>query len=103
MALGVLAFVFAPRLLAAGRRRRRQRASWGARTLHDLERVGRKAGRARAPAETPREYANALAERLGDDRLHDVGDVLDIDAFSPRGADADARTRTDAVLVSLRP
>ena len=39
------------------RRRRARRASWSASALHRLERVGRKAGRARAPAETPREYA----------------------------------------------
>ncbi len=51
------------------RRRRSRRASWSAAALHRLERAGRKAGRARAPAETPREYAHALAERLGDDRL----------------------------------
>jgi transglutaminase-like putative cysteine protease len=103
VALGMLAFVFAPRLMAADRRRRARQASWSSRTLHDLERVGRKAGRARAPAETPREYAHALADRLGDDRLDSVGDALDVEAFSAHGASDEARARAEAVLLSLRP
>ena len=65
--LGVLILILvgaAPELLARLRRRQVRRASWSARTQDRLERIGRKAGRARRPAETPREYAHALAERL---------------------------------------
>ncbi len=83
------------------RRRRALRSSWGARTLHHLERVGRKAGRARAPSETPREYANALAQRLGAPTLDTVGAALDADAYSAAGAPPEARAAADAVLSSL--
>ncbi len=97
----VLLVGFAPRLAGAARRRRARRASWAAQTLHRLERAGRKAGRARAPSETPREYARALGEQLGDDRLDTVGDALDVDAFSVAGASAEQRRAADAVLTSL--
>ena len=62
---------------------------------------GRKAGRARAPAETPREYARALAERLGDERLAAVGDTLDADLYSPQGRPPESEAGRDAVLTSL--
>ena len=90
-----------PEVVAAGRRRRARRASWSAQTLHRLERVGRKAGRARAPSETPREYAAALADQLGDARLVEVGATLDAALFSAHGAPDEARERADAVLTSL--
>jgi protein-glutamine gamma-glutamyltransferase len=99
----VLAFMAAPGLLARVRRRRAQRASWSARTLTSLERVGRKVGRARAPAETPREYAQAIAERTGNTEFEAVGDALDEDAFSAHGAGGDARATAEAVLSSFRP
>jgi hypothetical protein len=100
-ALVVLSATFAPALVAAARRRRRRRRSWGAEALHRLERVGRKAGRARAPAETPREYARALASHLRDERLIAVGETLDVYAFSPAGASEQARSDADAVLTSF--
>lgn len=90
-----------PEVLAARRRRRARRESWSAEALHRLERAGRKAGRARAPSETPREYAHVLAERLGDDRLVEVGATLDTALYSARGAPDEARERADAVLTSL--
>jgi len=90
-----------PEVLATGRRRRARRASWSAQALHRLERVGRKAGRARGPSETPREYAQVLAERLGDGRLLEVGATLDTALYSAHGAPDEARERADAVLTSL--
>jgi len=90
-----------PDVLAAMRRRRARQASWSSRTMYRLERVGRKAGRARAPSETPREYAEVLAERLGDGRLVDVGATLDTALFSAHGAPDEARDRADEVLTSL--
>ena len=90
-----------PHVVAAARRWRARRASWSAAALHRLERAGRKAGRARAPAETPREYACALAELLGDDRLAAVGDTLDLALYSASGAPEVDRADTDAVLTSL--
>ena len=90
-----------PQIRAALQRRRARRASWSAQTLHRLERIGRKAGRARAPAETPREYALALAARLHDERLAAVGDTVDRDAYSELGAPADDRDAAEAVLTSL--
>lgn len=82
-------------------RRRSRRASWGARAFDRLERIGRKAGRPRAPAETPREYAHALAHRLGTPGLDTVGAALDADAYSAAGAPPEARAAADAVLTSL--
>ena len=99
--LVVLLAAATPEIMAARRRRRARRASWSASTLHRLERAGRKAGRARAPAETPREYALALAEQLGDRRLATVGDTLDADLYSAQGASAADRADVDAVLTSL--
>ena len=100
-ALVIVAFG-APELLAKLRRRiSRRRASWAAHGLARLERVGRRAGRSRAPAETPREYAAALAVYLHDDRIRTVGDILDADGFSVDGTSPSTRAAADAVLSSL--
>jgi transglutaminase-like putative cysteine protease len=96
------AAICAPGLIAASHRRRRRRASWSAEALHRLERIGKRAGRARTPAETPREYATALAQRLGQPGLVAVGDTIDTEAFAPGGAREDARAAADAVLTSIR-
>jgi transglutaminase-like putative cysteine protease len=98
--LGVLC---APVVTRRLRVRRTERTSWSARALRRLERVGAKAGRPRSPAETPREYARALADRLDDQRLVTVGAALDRDAYSAAGAPPEARDDADAVLTSLRP
>jgi transglutaminase-like putative cysteine protease len=97
----VLIVVAGPPIVAAERRRRARKASWSASALHRLERAGRKAGRVRVPAETPREYAVALAQRMGDDRLVAVGDTLDAALFSAHGVSESDRTNADAVLTSL--
>ncbi len=99
----VLLALAAPALLDRRRRRKARRASWSALTMHALERAGKRAGRARAPDETPREYAHALAAHTGNADLDRVGDALDVDAFSASGASPDARSDADAVLSSLRP
>ena len=85
------------------RRRARRRAAWSTRTMARLERVGRRAGRARQPAETPREYAHALAAYLHDERIAAVGETLDADGFSDAGASPCARVSADSVLSSLQP
>jgi transglutaminase-like putative cysteine protease len=91
------------RLVRHTRGRREQRdASWGSRALRDLERIGDHAGRPRAPAETPREYALALSDVFDDVRLEWVGDALDVDAYSRVGAPPHARSASEAVLSSLR-
>jgi transglutaminase-like putative cysteine protease len=100
-AMVILLALALPGVRSMLRQRRALRTSWSARTLHRLERVGRKAGRARAPAETPREYANALAQRLGAPALDTVGAALDADAYSAAGAPPEAREAADAVLSSL--
>jgi hypothetical protein len=97
----VLIAAATPEIMATVRRRRARRASWNADALHRLERAGRKAGRARASAETPRQYAHALAEQLGDERVAGVGDTLDRDLYSAQGASAAERADADAVLTSL--
>jgi transglutaminase-like putative cysteine protease len=100
----VLLVIGAPGLFARVRNRlARRRASWSTRNLERLERIGRKAGRARAPAETPREYAAALALHLGEPRVAHVGETLDADGFSAAGAPDSERAEAEAVLSSLRP
>jgi transglutaminase-like putative cysteine protease len=103
IALGLLVWlaISAPSLVARFRRRFRRRASWASGALGRLERVGSRAGRARAPAETPREYAHALADRLEEPRLDTVGEVIDRDEFAAGGADPAARAAADAVLDEL--
>jgi len=100
----VLLVVGFPEIQAFFRRRRaRRRTAWSTRTMARLERIGRRAGRARRPAETPREYANALAAQLHDQRIAAVGETLDADGFSGAGASPSARASADSVLSSLRP
>jgi transglutaminase-like putative cysteine protease len=100
----VLLAVAAPELRARWQRRQaRKRANWAARSLARLERVGRKAGRSRYPAETPREYASVLARYLRDERIRGVGETLDVESFSSSGASESARESADAVLSSLGP
>ena len=99
--LVALLVVVGPQVAAARRRRRARKASWSASAMHRLERAGRKAGRVRVPAETPREYAVALAQRMGDDRLVQVGDTLDAALYSANGASESERANADAVLTSL--
>jgi hypothetical protein len=100
----VLLVVGFPEIQAFFRRRRaRRRNAWSTRTMARLERIGRRAGRARRPAETPREYANALAAQLHDQRIAAVGETLDADGFSDAGASPSARASADSVLSSLRP
>jgi transglutaminase-like putative cysteine protease len=102
-ALALLAAGFAPGLLAAVAARRARRASWSARTIDRLERLGRRSGRPRGPAETPREYAHALAAHLSAPPVAAVGDAVDREAFSARGAPPEARSAAEAVLSSLEP
>jgi transglutaminase-like putative cysteine protease len=85
------------------RRQARKRADWATRSLIRLERIGRKAGRARYPSETPREYASVLARYLHDERIRGVGETLDVEGFSSTGASTDARESVDSVLSSLGP
>jgi transglutaminase-like putative cysteine protease len=99
----ILVAAATPEIIAARRRRRARRASGSASALHRLERAGRKAGRARAPAETPREYAFALATKLDDERLRTVGETLDAALYSSHGASRAERADADAVLTSIRP
>ncbi|HTL86219.1 MAG TPA: transglutaminaseTgpA domain-containing protein [Acidimicrobiia bacterium] len=101
VSLLVLLATALPGWLAAYRRRRRVRPTWGSLALRRLERAGRKAGRPRAPAETPREYARALADHLENPSLVGVGAVIDQDAFSAEGAPDDVRSAADTVLLSL--
>jgi transglutaminase-like putative cysteine protease len=99
LALGAMS---APEMYRRFRRRRaRRHASWAARGLGRLERIGRRAGRPRTPGETPREYALALATHLHDPRLGVVGETLDTDGYSAAGASPSARAAADAVLSSI--
>ncbi len=103
-AVVVLAATSTPTIVAFFRRRiARRHAPWSTRILARLERIGRRAGRPRAPSETPREYARVLSEYLADDRLRSVGDTLDAEGFSRAGTSPTAREEAEAVLSSLGP
>jgi transglutaminase-like putative cysteine protease len=93
--------VVAPSVLARMRRRLARRTSWAAGAQARLERAGRRLGRPRRTAETPREYARALADTAGDPRIETVGEVIDRDVFAPHGADPRARDAADALLAEL--
>lgn len=103
MLLAILTVAVRYLVRVAGARRERRTETWGARTLRELEGVGARAGRPRAPAETPREYASALSGVFDDVRLTWVGHVLDEDAYSRAGAPSHTRNASEAVLSSLRP
>ena len=87
----------AGRRFAAGRRERSR--PWADRLLERLERAGARRGRPRAPAESPRRYARALAGSvLPDDRLVVVGQAVEADAFGPRRLDPARREEVESLL-----
>jgi transglutaminase-like putative cysteine protease len=94
--------IAAPGLVESWRRRRARRSSWAIRSQAQMEKVGRRAGRPRAPSETPREYARAVADSVGDPRLADVGVVIDREVYGATGAGRHARAEADAVLAAAR-
>jgi protein-glutamine gamma-glutamyltransferase len=93
--------VVAPSLVAGLRQRLTRRPSWARSALIRMERVGRRVGRPRRSAETPREYARVLAETTGDARLVTVGEVIDEAVFAADGAAPPARATADAVLAEF--
>jgi transglutaminase-like putative cysteine protease len=86
---------------AAERRRTERARLWCDRQLERLERVGAAAGRPREPWETSREYGVVLAGVMADPRAARVGDLLDVDAFSATGLDAETRAFVEMTLESL--
>jgi transglutaminase-like putative cysteine protease len=88
----------------AVRRRRRRRGSLGGRWEHEAARrlaaTGEARGRARRPDETLIDYADALADELGDPRLPIVAALVSRAAYHPAGIDADDRAWVDATLGS---
>lgn len=83
------------------RRRRRRALPWATRYFARLARVGADRGRPRRPAETPVEYAAALADGvLADERLHRVGELVTAAAWSGREPPEDARRWAEDVLES---
>jgi hypothetical protein len=101
--LVLLLVLVLPTLVERARNRRARRTTWSGHTLDRLEHIGSRAGRTRAPAETPREYAHALADHLDEPALYEVGNALDEDAYSAGGAPPEARERAEAVVTSLKP
>ena len=94
----VIAVVLAVRLVVLRRRRLRARP-WATRAFERLVRLGADRGRPRKPAETPAEYAAALAEGpLADERLHAVGRLLTTAAWSGREPAETDRRWVDQVL-----
>jgi transglutaminase-like putative cysteine protease len=110
VAVGVVALFFIvlwPRVARRRSRSRATRASWAAGALARLESIGRRHDRPRREGETPRAYALALAKKVGDPVLAEVGEAIDGDGYGPPGTVRDEiRARFDAVLAAaarLRP
>lgn len=84
------------------RRRRdhvtRREPSWATTMFHRLERLGRAAEVEAVPAQTVREYAGVLAQRLAAPQLVGVGACIDTDAFAPAGVEPGARAQAEADL-----
>lgn len=81
------------------RRRARRRRGWAAVQLDRIEGIGRRAGRPRDPAETPREYVAALQRTTGrDPRLDEALEALQDDAFSAHEVDGASRHRVEALI-----
>jgi transglutaminase-like putative cysteine protease len=79
------------------RRWRRRRAPWPERWLLRLERLGRRRGRARAPDESARSYAEALG-LLADERWRRAVATVESAAFAADAPDDRARAEADAVV-----
>lgn len=96
--LVALAVAVAARWLVR-RNRRHRGVPWAARYLARLARVGARRGRPRRPAETPAEYAAALADEvLADERLHRVGQLVTEAAWSGRPVPEESRRWAEEVL-----
>ena len=95
-ALGVLVAVL------VRRRRRRLATPWATRSFARLTRLGAQRGRPRRPAETPAEYAAALADGvLADERVRTVGEMVTAAAWSGREPSEESRRWADDVLEEL--
>lgn len=86
----------------AVRRWRRPEPTWATSATVRLERIGAKAGRPRAPAESATVYGAALGHTLDDDRLATVGRVLDDAVFAPVPPTDDDRELVAATLDAHR-
>jgi transglutaminase-like putative cysteine protease len=111
LVVGAIALIGAP-LVRWLRRRRARRAEgrerraarrdrWDVAAEARLEAVGTAAGRPRAPAETVTVYSSAVARVVGDERLGDVGIVVDRARYGPESpAGGSAPEFVDEVLSS---
>ena len=98
----VRAIVRLGRARPSGRRsRRRGPVSWPAETELALERLGRRWGRDRGPAETTTSYARALGVHVGDDRLGAVGELVDRARFAAQPPGDEERAAVAAVLETV--
>ena len=99
----VLAFLI--HVVVRRRRDRRERVepSWAATRLSQLERVGTRRGRARAPGETTPEYVQALArlDPLAEQHLVTIGNALDAAMFSATPPSPAARAAVDEAIADL--
>ena len=96
LALGVVVLAAAPvlrwvrkqseRLRTKRRRRAVVRTRWDAAAEARLERIGAAAGRPRGAGETVTTYAAAVAVLLEDQRVIQVGQILDREQYQPDGA-----------------
>lgn len=99
----VLAFGIRAVLRRSRVRRDRVEPSWAATRLGQLERLGARLGRARAPGETTPEYVRALAriDPLAEHHLVTIGDALDAAMFSASPPDPAARAAIDEAIADL--
>lgn len=84
----------------SSRRARRAvlRSHWDAAAEHRLEQLGERAGRPRTPSETITVYSIVLADTVGDERLAEVGEMVDSVRYGPDVSDTQARDFVEKVL-----
>jgi hypothetical protein len=108
--LPYFAFVAVLGLAAAGlrvwqrgrtRRPARRAPSWAGSAFGRLVRLGRDADVEYAPGQTVREYAHAVAVRLGEPQVAAVGATIDTDAWSAHGVDPRTRAEAEEALARV--
>lgn len=83
------------------RRMRPPTLSWAGASFGRLTRAGADLGRPRALAETPAEYARALAEAAADPRLAGAGALLTREAWSPGEPNPADRSAAEQAIADL--
>lgn len=104
LGIGAVVLLVGPVRLLVRRIRTRRAArpvGWAAVADHELDALGARVGRVRRGDETASAYARALADRYRDQRLVDVGAVIDDALYASEPPDRERTVEVDALLAEL--